>query len=202
MQRLELTERRNQRIELFSAETLRDRLLRLRPARLRALQRGLSVPRYRYFPRARIVSTNYFDVAMVDERVEIARQRRSVEKLPFSELGDPQRPVARQRAQQRELRNTQADGRHRVVVELCQGTRRTAKPAAGAGRGGRVDDVAHPGGRWRYEHMHVTGSIGAVRTDCNRIMPACADAALLFADVSFRGNLSLKSHRFRGEASD
>src|SRR6185437_232432 len=169
MQRLELGERRNQRIEFFSAETLRDGLLRPSPARLRALQRGLSVSRYCYFPRARIVSTNYFDVAMVDERVEITRQRRSVEKLPFSELGDPQRPVARQRAQQRELRNTQADGRHRVIVELCQGARRTAKPAAGAGRGGRVDDVVHPSGRWRYEHMHVTGSIEAIPTYCNPV---------------------------------
>src|SRR6185437_16913432 len=170
MQRLELGECRNQRIELFGAETFRDGLLRLRPAGLRALQRGLSVPRYCDFPRARIVSTNYFDVAMVDERVEITRQRRAVEELPFSELGDPQRPVARQRAQQRELRNTQADGCHRVIVELCQGTRRTAKPAAGAGRGRRVDDVAHTRGWWRrYEHMHLTGSIEAIPTYCNPV---------------------------------
>src|SRR6185437_2278127 len=170
MQRLELSECRNQRIEFFSAETLRDGLLRPNPARLRARQRGLSVPRYCYFPRARIVSTHYFDVAMVDERVEITRQRRSVEKLPFSELGDPQRPVACQRAQQRELRNTQADGCHRIVVELRQCARRTAKPAAGAGRGRRVDDVARTRGWWRrYEHMHLTGSIEAIPTYCNPV---------------------------------
>ena len=55
-------------------------------------------------------------------------------------------PCARQRAQQRKLRDAQPGGRHRVVVELRQRARSAAQAAADAGgRDGRVGELRHRG---------------------------------------------------------
>ena len=170
MQRLELAERLDQRIELSDADTLRHFLLPALPVRLRCAQRRRSLVCDRDFLRARVGTSNNLHETAVDEWVEIARQRRAIEQLPRRDVRDLQRPVARECAQQRELRQAQARRRHEVIVELGQRTRRATQSAAGTGDGrrrrvSRVGSGSRPGCSG-YGHMHSIESICTFSSGC------------------------------------
>jgi len=100
MQRLQLPEHLDQRVELVPPDSRSDIQLRPLPIRRRRTQRGPARFRDCGLARPRVVTPDDVDETTLDERIEIARQRGSIEQQPFRELRDPQRPVARERAQE------------------------------------------------------------------------------------------------------
>src|SRR2546425_442024 len=134
VQRLQLAEQRDQRVELGLADTPRDILLRMLPKRLGAAARGGAFRRDRDLARPRVPSRLYDDKTALDQRIEIAGERGAIEKLPRREIGNGERAVGSERAQERKLGDAQRRRRHRVVIELRQGTGGAAESAAGAGR--------------------------------------------------------------------
>src|SRR5206468_5303943 len=102
MQRLELAENRDQRIELWLADAPGDIFLCPFPIRLRSLQSIGAFGRQRDFPRTRvIVASRDGDELSLNQRIEIAGQRGAIEKRPGSEIGNARRAVALKGAQQR-----------------------------------------------------------------------------------------------------
>jgi len=134
MQRFELAEDSDQRLQLLRAQAIRHLSLRRKPAGLRSVECGSSFGGYRHLARACIAAARDVDAAGSDQRIEIARQRSAIEQLPRREVRDPLRAPAREGPQQRELGDAQARRRHRVVVELRERTAGATQAAAGAGR--------------------------------------------------------------------
>ena len=116
-----------QAVEALAAHMSGDYLMRALPTRSGGGDRGDTLTRQRDFTRSCIATGDDGHELPFDQRVEIARQRRAVEQVLGRELADPQRSLALQRAQQRKLRDTQSNGLQRVVIELRNGARRTAK---------------------------------------------------------------------------
>ncbi len=113
-------------VETLAADAPRDFALRAFPMRRRGGERGDPLPGQRDLAFSRIATRNDGQQLALGQRVEIARQRRAVEQVSGGEIADGQRAVPLQRAQQRELRDPQAHGLQRIVVELRDGTRGTA----------------------------------------------------------------------------
>ena len=131
------------------------------------------------------------------EGIQVARQRRPVEHRDRRELGHPQRAAARERAQQRVLRDAQAGWRERVVVELRQRARGAAQAAADAGGVGARSGRRHGGGRRcrkaraGYAHMHVFASICTFRQCRKRRRRATGGAGRQAAIARFRPSRDL-----------
>lgn len=136
MKRFELAERDDQRFKFRRTDPLRHDPLSARPVRLGGLQHLRAFARQRHLARAGVVSADDLDQTLLDKWVEVSRQRRAIEKLDGCKIADAMRSLARQRAQQRELREAQARRRQQIIVELRQRARGTAEAATGAGRRG------------------------------------------------------------------
>src|SRR3954453_21603100 len=78
MQRLELAKRCDERFELARTDPLGDYLLCARPVRFRGLQRVLALGRDCNFAGPCVASLDDLDQALLDERVEVARQGSAV----------------------------------------------------------------------------------------------------------------------------
>ncbi len=86
------------------------------------------------------------DQPVLQQRAEVARQRRAVGGQQVGQLADRHRALGRDEAQQRELRDLQAGRRQMLAVDLGHAPRRAADAKAGAvegrqagaGHGGRL----------------------------------------------------------------
>src|ERR1044072_4314596 len=97
MKGFELAERRDQGIELRAPDALGNRRLRTCPVRPCAPQRSQSLGGSEHFPGASVAARRDLDEVALNQGIEVARERRTIEKLTPRELGDARWALCRQR---------------------------------------------------------------------------------------------------------
>ncbi len=88
MQRFHVAQDLVEAVEAFAADAPRDFALRAFPMRRGGGEGGDALPRQRDFAFPRVAPRDDGHQLARDQRVEVARQRRTVEQIPGGELAD------------------------------------------------------------------------------------------------------------------
>ena len=190
MQRFDVAERRDQRVELRRAELARD----LAPARASSAAARRSQRRLARRASARPRACAHRGPARSrrgPRSTSGSRLRDSAVRSSSSARGELGRcapcPSREQRAQQRELRDAQPRRRHRVVVELRQRARaRRSRPQAQAGEGARRRRARRSGMGMRGAsvHMHAIGAYARVDGNVASCTATLASICTLFGAIA------------------